>query len=150
MPDVYSSIDKSVYREIDSTGERPAFWWRSRIIICRRGSASAWMGSIGAQRTGIRGIGRSVYRSHVERLNGAQRHLLKRLNRLTPCFSKKLRNLDAAFAMFAAYHNYCWRTRKPGKTGKNRPTAAMMARLTDRLWGFDEFFDAVLRPATRR
>jgi hypothetical protein len=56
---------------------------------------------------------------------------------------------EAAFAMFAAYYNYCWRTRKPGKSGKKRPTAAMMAKLTDHLWGFDEFFDAVLRPATR-
>lgn len=31
----------------------------------------------------------------------------------------------------------------------NRPTAAMMAKLTDHLWGFDEFFDAVLKPATQ-
>jgi hypothetical protein len=49
--------------------------------------------------------------------------------------------------MFAAYYNYCWRTRKPGKSGKKRRTAAMMAKLTDHLWGFDEFFDAVLKPA---
>ena len=28
--------------------------------------------------------------------------------------------------MFAAYYNYCWQTRKPGKSGK-RATAAMMA-----------------------
>ena len=31
------------------------------------------------------------------------RFFLKRLNRLTLCFSKKLENLEAAFAMFAAY-----------------------------------------------
>ena len=74
---------------------------------------------------------------------------MKRLNRLTLCYSKKLRNLEAAFAMFAAYYNYCWRTRKPGKSSKKQPTAAMMAKLTDHLWGFDEFFDAVLRPATQ-
>jgi hypothetical protein len=87
----------------------------------------------------------------LERLNGTQRLFLKRLNRLTLCFSKKLRNLEAAFAMFAAYYNYCWRTRHPdrsGKPGKKRPTAAMMAKLTDHIWGFDELFDAVLRPAT--
>ena len=29
--------------------------------------------------------------------------------------------------MFAAYYNYCWQTRKPGKSGKLRSTAAMMA-----------------------
>ena len=101
---------------------------------------------VGTQRTGIRGIGKgqewSICTSHVERLNGTQRLFLKRLNRLTLCFSKKLRNLEAAFAMFAAYYNFCWRTRKPGKSGKKRPTAAMMAKLTDHLWGFDEFFDA--------
>ena len=32
---------------------------------------------------------------------------------------KKLRNLEAAFAMFAAYYNYCWQTRKPGKSGRS-------------------------------
>ncbi len=103
---------------------------------------------VGTQWTGIRGIGKgqewSICTSHVERLNGTQRLFLKRLNRLTLCFSKKLRNLEAAFAMFTAHYNYCWRTRKPGKSGKKRPTAAMMARLTDHLWGFDELFDAVL------
>ena len=108
---------------------------------------------VGTQRTGIRGIGKgqegSICTSHVERLNGTQRLFLKRLNRLTLCFSKKLRNLEAAFAMFAAYYNFCWRTRKPGKSGKRRPTAAMMAKLMDHLWGFDEFFDAVLKPATQ-
>ena len=35
---------------------------------------------------------------HVERLNGTQRVFL---TRLTLCFSKKLRNLEAAFGMFA-------------------------------------------------
>jgi hypothetical protein len=44
----------------------------------------------------------TICTSHVERLNGTQRLFLKRLNRLTYCFSKKLRNLEAAFAMFAA------------------------------------------------
>ena len=63
---------------------------------------------------------------------------------LTYCFSKKLANLEAAFAMFAAYYNYCWRTRKPGKSGKCRPTAAVMAGLADHTWSFDELFEAVL------
>jgi hypothetical protein len=79
-----------------------------------------------------------------KRLNGTQRLLVKRLNRLTVCFSKKLRNLEAAFAMFAAWYNFRWRTRKPGKSGKKRPTAAMLAGLTDHLWSFDEFFREVM------
>ena len=65
---------------------------------------------------------------------------MKRLNRLTYCFSKKLRNLEAAFAMFAAYYNFCWQTRKPGKSGKKRSTAAMMAGLAGHVWSFDELF----------
>ena len=106
---------------------------------------------VGTKRTGIRGIGPREERSkctlHVERLNGTQRVFLKRLNRPTYCFSKKLRNLEAAFAMFAAYYNYCWQTRKPGKAGSKRPTAAMMNKLAGHVWSFDELFDAVLKPA---
>lgn len=82
--------------------------------------------------------------SHIERLNGTQRLMLKRLNRLTYAFSKKLRNIEAAFGMFVAWYNYCWRTRRPGKSGRRRPTACMMAGLTDHTWTFGELFDAVL------
>jgi transposase-like protein/IS1 family transposase len=103
---------------------------------------------VGTKRSPRRGMTKAdkwtICTSHVERLNGTQRLFLKRLNRLTYCFSKKLRNLEAAFAMFAAFYNYCWRTRKPGKSGKLRSTAAMMAGLTDHPWSFDELFAAVL------
>lgn len=106
---------------------------------------------IGTKRKGRRGIGkreeRTICTSHVERLNGTQRVFLKRLNRLTLCFSKKLENLEASFAMFAAYYNYCWQTRKPGKSGKKRSTACMMAGLAGHVWSFDELFEAVLKPA---
>jgi IS1 family transposase/transposase-like protein len=103
---------------------------------------------VGTQRKGRRGMGsreeRTICTSHVERLNGTQRVFLKRLNRLTLCFSKKLRNLEAAFAMFAAYYNYCWQTRKPGKSGSKRSTAAMMNGLAGHVWSFDELFETVL------
>ena len=72
---------------------------------------------------------------------------LKRLNRLTLCFSKKLENLEAAFAMFAAYYNFVWRTLMPGKSGQKRPTAAMMAGLTNQVWDFDDLFEAVTEKA---
>ena len=72
------------------------------------------------------------------------RTFLKRFNRLTICFSKKLENHAAAVAMFIAYYNYCWRTRKPDTTGRRRVPAAMAAGLTDRLWTFADLFDAVL------
>ncbi len=103
---------------------------------------------VGTKRTGVRGISgrnrRTICTSHVERLNGTQRVFMKRLNRLTLCFSKKLRNLECAFAMFAAYYNYCWQTRKPGKSGQKRGTAAMMAGIAGHVWSFDELFEAVL------
>jgi IS1 family transposase/transposase-like protein len=108
---------------------------------------------VGTRRTGIRGIEgrqqRTICTSHVERLNGTQRLFLKRLNRLTLCFSKKLENLEAAFAIFAASYNFCWQTRKPGKSGKKRPTAAMMAGLAGHVWSFDELFASVLNPSTQ-
>jgi len=103
---------------------------------------------VGSKRKGIQGIGprqeRTITTSHVERLNGTQRLFMKRLNRLTYCFSKKLRNLEAAFGMFACYYNYCWQTRKPGTSGKLRSTAAMMAGLSGHVWSFDELFGTVL------
>lgn len=103
---------------------------------------------VGTKRTARRGMDkrqvRTICTSHVERLNGTQRLFLKRLNRLTYCFSKKLRNLEAAFAMFAAYYNYCWQTRRPGKSGKLRPTACMMAGLEGHVWSFDELFAAAV------
>jgi hypothetical protein len=104
---------------------------------------------VGTKRTGIRGIRgreqRTICTSHVERLNGTQRLFLKRLNRLTYCFSKKLANLEAAFAMFAAWYNYVWQTREKGHSGKKRPTAAMMAGLAGHVWSFDELFAEVLK-----
>lgn len=104
---------------------------------------------VGAKRTPRKNMSakeaRSICTSHVERLNGTQRTFLRRLNRLTMCFSKKLANLDASFAMFSAYYNFCWRTRCPGKSGKLRPTAAMMAGLTGHVWSFEELFEAVLK-----
>jgi hypothetical protein len=46
--------------------------------------------------------------------------------------------------MLAAHYNFVWRTRKPGKSSKKRPTAAVMAGLTDHLWKFEEFFAAMM------
>jgi len=45
--------------------------------------------------------------------------------------------------MFTAYFNFCWQTCKPGKSGKKRPTAAMMAGLAGHVWSFDELFAVV-------
>jgi IS1 family transposase len=103
---------------------------------------------VGTKREGRRNMNgkevRTIGTSIVERANGSQRLFLKRLNRATYAFSKKLANLEAAFAIYAANYNYCWQTRKPGTSGKKRPTAAMMAGLAGHVWSFDELFEAVL------
>jgi hypothetical protein len=78
-------------------------------------------------------------------VTATQRLFLKRLNRLTLCFSKKLENLEAAFAIFACWYNFVWQTREKGNSGKLRPTAAMMAGLTSHVWSFDELFPEVLK-----
>lgn len=110
----------------------------SEIVGVKR---RAWFNMAGRER--------SICTSHVERLNGTQRLFMRRLNRLTYAFSKKLRNLECAFAMFAAVYNFCWRTRMPGKSGKLRQTAATMAGLTDHTWSFDELFATVLQQGTQ-
>jgi len=102
---------------------------------------------VGTERRAVFGIDGgsegTICTSHIERLNATTRLFLKRFNRLTLCFSKKLENLAAAVAMYVAYYNYCWRTRKPGTTGKRRATAAMAAGLTVHTWKFRELFEAV-------
>lgn len=89
---------------------------------------------------------RTICTSHVERNNGTIRAFIKRFNRLTYAFSKKLENHAAACAMFVAYYNFVWRTRhkdKSGKPGKLRPTAAMMAKVVPDLWDFDRLYSEV-------
>jgi IS1 family transposase len=107
---------------------------------------------VGTKRRGVYGIDDSnvstICTSHVERANLTMRTLLKRFTRLSLGFSKKLENLEAACAMYFAYYNYVWRTRHTdysGKPGKLRPTPAMMAGLTNRLWNFEDLYDVVTR-----
>ncbi len=53
--------------------------------------------------------------------------------------------------MFAAYYNFCGsQTRMPGKSGKQRPTAAMMAEIAGHVWSFGELFDTALNHAPGR
>ena len=82
---------------------------------------------------------------HVERHNLTLRTFMRRFTRLSMGFSKKVQNLAAAVALQAAYYNFCWRLRRPGKSGQLTPTPAMMAGLTDTLWTLDELYDAVTK-----
>ncbi len=106
---------------------------------------------VGTNKKGISGIREdevwTICTSHVERHNWTIRTLLKRFTRLSPGFSKKLGNLQAACSMLLAYYNFVWRTRYPdrsGQAGRLRPTAAMMAGVTDRLWSFEDLFDQAM------
>jgi hypothetical protein len=78
------------------------------------------------------------------------RHVLNWFTRLSLGFSKKLDNLKAAVALHVAYYNFCLRIRLPGKSGKLRPTPAMVAGLTDTLWSLEDLFDAVMEHDRRR
>lgn len=70
---------------------------------------------VGADRRPIRDINENqkwtICTSHVERHNGTNRLFMKRLDRLTYAFSKKIENLEAAFAMWIAYYNCRERSR---------------------------------------
>lgn len=87
----------------------------------------------------------TICTSHVERHNLTLRTFMKRFNRLSMGFSKKLTNLAAAVALQVAHYNFCWRLRKPGKSGQFTPTPAMMAGLVDKLWTIDDLYDAVMQ-----
>ena len=75
---------------------------------------------------------KKICTSYVERNNLTMRLALKRLNRLTLAFSKKLDNLKAAIALHFAYYNFC------RIHSSLRITPAMQAGLTDRIWSLEE------------
>lgn len=95
---------------------------------------------IGAERRPFRGIAdvATICTSHVERQNLTMRTFLKRFNRLTLGFSKKLENLAAAVSLHFAHYNFCRRH------GTLRCTPAMAAGVEGRLWKFADLYDAVM------
>lgn len=70
--------------------------------------------------------------SHVERQNLTMRMQIKRLARLTLCFSKKWGNLRAALALHFAWYNFCRIHRSL------RVTPAMEAGIADHVWTLRE------------
>ena len=65
---------------------------------------------------------------HVERTNGTLRQQLRRFTRRTLAFSKKLRNLKAAVALYLAHYNFC------RLHGSLDMTPAMALGITDTIW----------------
>ena len=70
--------------------------------------------------------------SHIERQNLSVRMGMRRMTRLTNGFSKKWENLDAAYALWFAYYNFC------RVHSTLRVTPAMEAGLTDHIWTIAE------------
>ncbi len=73
-----------------------------------------------------------VCTSHVERQNLSIRMGIRRMTRLTNCFSKKWTSLEAAYALWFAYYNFC----RVHKT--LRVTPAMEQGITDHVWTLQE------------
>lgn len=70
--------------------------------------------------------------SHIERQNLSIRMGMRRMTRLTNGFSKKWANLEAAYALWFAYYNFC------RKHQTVRVTPAMESELTDHVWSISE------------
>jgi IS1 family transposase len=106
----------------------------------------------GTERIAVQNINdvTTICTSHVERNNLTLRTFMKRFTRLSMGFSKKLTNLAAAVALQVAYYNFCWRLRRPGKSGQLTPTPAMMAGLADTLWSIDDLYDAVMKHQSQK
>lgn len=78
-----------------------------------------------------------VSTSYVERQNLTMRMSMRRFTRLTNGFSKKYDNHVHALALYFYHYNFC-RIHK-----SLRVTPAMEAKLTDRVWSFDDLIAKV-------
>jgi transposase-like protein len=81
---------------------------------------------------------RYVSTSYVERLNASTRLHVKRLNRLTLAFSKKLENFEAAVSLHFAAYNLV-RTHSALKM-----TSAMAAGVERNFWSYGDLVEVVL------
>ncbi len=81
---------------------------------------------------------RYVSTSYVERLNASTRLHVKRLNRLTLAFSKKIENFEAAVSLHFAAYNLV-RTHSAV-----RMTPAMAAGVERNFWSYGDLVEAVL------
>jgi hypothetical protein len=78
-----------------------------------------------------------VSTSYVERLNASTRLHVKRLNRLTLAFSKKLDNFEAAVSLHFAAYNLV----RPHSSLKMTP--AMAAGVERNFWSYGDLVEAV-------
>jgi hypothetical protein len=77
---------------------------------------------------------KDVTTSLVERNNSTSPTFLRRTTRKTMGFSRRLKNLRAATAIYLAVYNYCWRVR----TIKTTP--AVQAGIAGKRFSFDDLY----------
>jgi IS1 family transposase len=77
-----------------------------------------------------------VSTSYIERQNLTMRTHMKRLARLTLCFSKEFENFKAAVGLHFAYYNFCKRH------GTLRMTPAMAAGIANDFWTIENLVEA--------
>ncbi len=77
--------------------------------------------------------------SHSERMNGSIRNFVKRMGRLTYCFSKRWDNHRAALGLFFAQYNYCRKHRS-----LRGQTPAMAHGLTTEVWTIGKLIREVM------
>lgn len=76
--------------------------------------------------------------SHIERVNASTRLHMKRLNRLTLAFSKKIENFEAAVALHFAAYNFVRRH------SSLRMTPAMAAGVEQNFWSYGDLLEAAI------
>lgn len=112
----------------DTTREDQRKYSPANIIACRKQKIS-----------GQPDMAR-VCTSHSERHNGTIRNFVKRMGRLTYCFSKRWENHEAALALFFAHYNFCHKHRSlKGKT------PAMASELAFHVWTVRELLEKTSR-----
>jgi IS1 family transposase len=79
-----------------------------------------------------------AHTSHIERLNASTRLHMKRMNRLTLAFSKKLENFEAAVALHFFTYNFVRRH------ASLRMTPAMFAGIERNFWSWGDLVEAAL------
>jgi IS1 family transposase/transposase-like protein len=76
--------------------------------------------------------------SHCERMNGSIRNFVKRMGRLTYCFSKRWNNHRAALGLFFAHYNFCRKHRS-----LKGQTPAMAHGLATEVWSVRELLQKI-------
>jgi len=81
---------------------------------------------------------RKTSTSHCERMNGSIRNFVKRMGRLTYCFSKRWDNHRAALGLFFAHYNWCRKHRS-----LKGQTPAMASGLATEVWSVKDLLTRI-------